>query len=421
MGIIDKLSYEWLVGLRYTRAGKRGRRQRFISFISFISIAGIALGVAALIIVLSVMNGFQKEVAGRMLSILAHVEVTDISGQLPAWRQVTQQVLKHPQVIAAAPFVKSQGMLIRDDVMRPAFLRGVLPEQETTVSDLAGKFRQGKLADLQPGQYRIALGKELASQLGVRPGDTIGLAIAEGNDLQHGGLPRMKPFVVAGVFEAGHFEFDSALAFVHLDDARELEQLDAPSGIRLRLKDPYQAYPVAKTLYQTLPEDTQLQPWTSVNAPWFAMVSSQKRMMFVILALIIAVAAFNLVSTLVMTVTDKKADIAILRTIGASPASIMKVFIIQGTLTGTLGAFAGVGLGVLFALNVDVIVPAIEAMLGIHFLNPEIYYISKVPSDIHWDDVGAIAAVSIALAFVSTIYPSWSAARINPAEGLRYE
>ena len=421
MGIIDKLSYEWLVGLRYTRAGKRGRKQRFISFISFISIAGIALGVAALIVVLSVMNGFQKEVAGRMLSVLAHVEIFHLSGSMPGWEQTRDTLLRHPAVTGAAPYVESQGMLIRDDIMRPVLLRGVLPADESKVSEIAKQFKQGKLEDLKPGAYHIALGKELANQLGVKLGDSIGLAVAQGSELQQGGLPRMKPFIVSGIFHAGHFEYDSAMAFVHIADAQELEGLTAPYGLRLRVADPMQAHQVARELVPALTEDMRLRPWTSVNAPWFAAVSSQKRMMFVILGLIIAVAAFNLVSTLVMTVTDKKADIAILRTIGASPASVMKVFIIQGTLTGTLGALAGVTLGVLFAMNVDVIVPAIEGLLGMRFLNPEIYFISTVPSDIHWDDVAAIAAVSIALAFVSTIYPSWSAARINPAEGLRYE
>jgi lipoprotein-releasing system permease protein len=421
MGITDKLSYEWLVGLRYTRAGKRGRRQRFISFISFISIAGIALGVAALIVVLSVMNGFQKEVAGRMLSILAHVEIYDASGTMEEWKLVSREAMRHPAVTGAAPFVETQGMLIRDDVLRPTVVRGILPSEESKVSDVAQQLKQGKLEDLKAGAHNIVLGKELARQLDVKLGDTVGIAVAQGADMQQGGLPRLKPFTVSGVFDAGHFEYDSALAFVHIADAQELDGLTAPSGIRLRIRDAMQAYPVAQELGQSLPGDLRLRPWTLVNAVWFAAVNSQKRMMFVILGLIIAVAAFNLVSTLVMTVTDKKADIAILRTIGASPGSIMKVFIIQGTLTGTLGALAGVTLGVLFAMNVDVIVPAIESLLGMQILNPAIYFIQTVPSDIHWADVASIAAVSIGLAFVSTIYPSWSAARINPAEGLRYE
>lgn len=421
MALIDKLSYEWLVGLRYTRAGKRGRKQRFISFISFISIAGIALGVAALIVVLSVMNGFQKEVAGRMLSVLAHIEVYDASGSMPGWQQVSREILANPSVTGAAPYVETQGMLIRDDVLRPTVLRGVLPEEEAKVSDAALKFKSGKMADLKAGANNIILGKELAKLLDVKPGDTVGVAVARGEELQQGGMPHLKAFTVSGIFDAGHFEYDSVMAFIHIADAQELEGKTAPSGLRLRLRDPFQAYPVARELSDSLSGDMRLRPWTMVNAVWFAAVSSQKRMMFVILGMIIAVAAFNLVSTLVMSVTDKKSDIAILRTIGASRRSIMKVFIIQGTLTGLLGTLAGVTLGVLFAMNVGVIVPAIESLLGMQLLNPEIYFISTVPSDIHWDDVASIGAVSVVLAFLSTIYPSWSAARIQPAEGLRYE
>lgn len=421
MGLIDKLSYEWLVGLRYTRAGKRGRKQRFISFISFISIAGIALGVASLIVVLSVMNGFQKEVAGRMLSVLAHIEIYEASGSMPGWQQASREVLANSAVTGAAPYVETQGMLVRDDAMRPVLVRGVLPEEEAKVADAGLKFTEGKLSDLQAGAYRIVLGKELAKQLEVKPGDTVGVAVASGDALQGGGLPRVKPFTVSGVFNAGHFEYDSAMAFIHIADGQELEGRTAPLGLRVRLHDPFQAYPVARQLSETLSGDMRLRPWTSVNAAWFAAVSSQKRMMFVILGLIIAVAAFNLVSTLVMTVTDKKADIAILRTIGASPRSVMKIFIIQGTLTGTLGALAGAGMGVLFAMNVDVIVPAIESLMGSKLLNPEIYFINTVPSEVHWDDVISISSVSVVLAFLATIYPSWSAARIQPAEGLRYE
>ena len=421
MGIANKLPYEWLVGLRYTRAGKRGRRQRFISFISFISIAGISLGVAALIVVLSVMNGFQKEVAGRMLSILAHVEVFDSRGAMPAWREAEREALANPAVRAAAPFVEAQGMLIRDDTMRPVAIRGVEPQAESKVSSVASQVRSGRLDALQPGAMKAAIGKELARTLGVDIGDTVGIAVAQGESLQEGAMPRMRPFEVAAIFQAGHYEYDSGLVFINMEDAQALADLPAPSGVRLRLADPMQALPVARELVQTMSGDIWLRPWTSVNSTWFAAVASQKRMMFIILALIIAVAAFNLVSTLVMTVTDKRSDIAILRTIGASPRSIMKIFIVQGTLTGAMGALAGVLLGVLLALNLDVVVPAIESLLGAPILNPEIYFISTVPSDLHWEDVGAIAAVSVTLAFLSTLYPSWSAARVRPAEGLRYE
>ncbi|HEU4852863.1 MAG TPA: lipoprotein-releasing ABC transporter permease subunit [Telluria sp.] len=421
MGITNTLPFEWLVGLRYTRAGKRGRRQRFISFISFISIAGISLGVAALIVVLSVMNGFQKEVAGRMLAILAHVEVFEGSGAMPNWRESKQEALTNPQVKAAAPFVEAQGMLLRDDIMRPVAIRGIAPADEAKVSDVAAQVKSGRLSDLVPGAMKVALGRELARTLGVDLGDTVGIAVAQGEALQEGAMPRVRAFKVAAIFQAGHFEYDSALAFVNLEDAQALAGLPAPSGLRLKLADPMQALPVARELAQSMSGDIWLRPWTALNATWFAAVASQKRMMFIILGLIIAVAAFNLVSTLVMTVTDKRADIAIMRTLGASPRSIMKIFIVQGTLTGAMGALAGVALGVLLALNLDVVVPAIERLVGAQILNPEIYFISSVPSDLHWDDVGSIAAVSVALAFLSTLYPSWSAARANPAQGLRYE
>ena len=421
MGIANKLPYEWLVGLRYTRSGKRGRRQRFISFISFISIAGIGLGVAALIVVLSVMNGFQKEVSGRMLAILAHVEVFDASGAMPGWRESAREALANPQVRAAAPFVEAQGMLLRDDTMRPAAIRGIVPSEEAKVSAVAAQVKSGSLDALQPGSMTVALGRELARTLGVGLGDTVGIAVAQGDAMQEGAMPRVRAFRVAAIFQAGHFEYDSALAFVSMEDAQVLAGQVAPSGLRLKLAEPLDALPVARELAQSMSGNIWLRPWTAVNATWFAAVASQKRMMFIILGLIIAVAAFNLVSTLVMTVTDKRADIAIMRTLGASPRSIMKIFIVQGTLTGAMGALAGVALGVLLALNLDVVVPAIESMLAAQILNPEIYFISSVPSDVHWDDVGSIAAVSIALAFLSTLYPSWSAARVNPAEGLRYE
>ncbi|HZX25567.1 MAG TPA: lipoprotein-releasing ABC transporter permease subunit [Telluria sp.] len=421
MSLSHKLPYEWLVGWRYTRAGKRGRRQRFISFISFISIAGIALGVAALIVVLSVMNGFQQEVAGRMLSILAHVEVFDVNGTMPQWEDVRAAALKHPEVRAAAPFVQAQGLLVNGDVLRPVLIRGILPADEPKVSGLAQRMRSGSLAALAPGAHQIVVGRELAKALDVNIGDRIGVAVAQGEVMGQGSLPRVQPFTVAGIFDAGHYEYDSGLAFVHLQDGMQLQEQSAPSGVRLRLADPFRAPDVARELARNLYPDARVLPWTALNATWFAAVASQKHMMFIILALIIAVAAFNLVSTLVMTVTDKKADIAILRTLGASPRSVMKIFVVQGTLTGALGAGLGVLLGVLFAMNLDVIVPLIERALGTHLLNPEIYFISTVPSDVHWGDVGAIAAVSVALAFFSTIYPSWSAARINPAEGLRYE
>jgi len=423
MSMIYKLPYEALVGLRYTRAGKRSGRNRFISFISMISVAGIALGVAALIVVLSVMNGFQKEVTDRMLSVLAHIEVYDARGAMPDWRAVGADAARNPQVLAAAPFADVQGMLLRDGVMKPALLRGVLPAEEARVSDVARQMRQGSLDQLTPGSMNIVLGSALAKSLEVAVGERVTMLLGSAGGANGGApaAPRTQTFTVVGIFEAGHYEFDSTLAFAHLDDAIAAARIEGPAGVRLRLRDMHQAPQVAAALRRSLPGELVLRDWSQVNSIWFAAVQSQKRMMFIILAMIIAVAAFNLVSTLVMTVKDKQSDIAILRTLGASPRSIMKIFIVQGTLVGLLGSLLGVTLGVLVALNVDVIVPFIERALHIQFLSKEIYLISEIPSELRWPDVASIGGLAVLLAFVATLYPSWAAARVNPAQALRYE
>jgi lipoprotein-releasing system permease protein len=421
MSLIHKLPYEWLVGLRYTRAGKRSNRNSFISFISLISVSGIALGVAALIVVLSVMNGFQKQVTDRMLSVLAHIEVFDASGSMPDWRKAEGEALRNPAVRGAAPFVETQGLLVKDDAMKPSSIRGILPDQEPKVSDVAKQVRQGSLQDLRPGQFNIVLGYVLARSLGVGIGDKVNMMLAQGQMTPAGMVPRSRLFTVAGIFEAGHYEFDSSMAFIHLQDAERMERLDAPNGLRLRIADMHQAPQVAAQLKGQMSGNLTMRDWSKLNANWFAAVQTEKRMMFIILTLIIAVAAFNLVSTLVMTVTDKQPDIAILRTLGASPQSIMKIFMIQGALVGIMGTLAGVGLGVLVALNIDVIVPFIEHLFGIQFLSKDIYLISEIPSDMRWPDVFKIGGVSVLLAFVATIYPSFSASRVKPAEALRYE
>jgi lipoprotein-releasing system permease protein len=421
MSIIHKLPYEWLVGLRYTRAGKRSNRNSFISFISLISVSGIALGVAALIVVLSVMNGFQKQVTDRMLSVLAHIEVFDASGSMPDWRKAEAEAFRNPAVRGAAPFVETQGLLVKDDAMKPSSIRGILPDEEPKVSDVAKQVRQGSLQDLRPGQFNIVLGYALARALGVGVGDKVNMMLAQGQMTPAGIVPRSRLFTVVGIFEAGHYEFDSSMAFIHLQDAERMERLDAPNGLRLRLADMHQAPQVAAQLKGQMSGNLTMRDWSKLNANWFAAVQTEKRMMFIILTLIIAVAAFNLVSTLVMTVTDKQPDIAILRTLGASPQSIMKIFMIQGALVGIMGTLAGVGLGVLVALNIDVIVPFIEHLFGIQFLSKDIYLISEIPSDMRWPDVFKIGGVSVLLAFVATIYPSFSASRVKPAEALRYE
>jgi lipoprotein-releasing system permease protein len=421
MSFIDKLPFEWSVGLRYTRAGKRSGRNSFISFISLISIICIAVGVSALIIVMSVMNGFQKEVTDRMLSVLAHIEVYDARGTMQNWPASAQDAFRNPAVKGAAPFAETQGMLMSDGVMRPAVVRGVLPSEEGKVSDVPKFVKEGSFDQLVAGQFNIVLGVELARALDVKLADKVTMAVAPAQTESAGMAPRMVNFTVVGIFDAGHFEFDSGLAFVHIADAQTVANLDGPAGLRLRVDDMHQAPQVARELMRSMQGDLFIRDWSKQNSIWFAAVQSQKKMMFVILSLIIAVAAFNLVAMLVMTVTDKQSDIAILRTLGASPPSIMKIFMIQGALVGIVGTALGTAGGVLVAYNIDKIIPFLEGLFGIKFLSKDIYFISTLPSDLRLGDVLGIAVVSMLLAFFATLYPSFAAARVKPAEALRYE
>lgn len=422
MSFFSNLPFEWYVGLRYLRSGKRSGRNRFISFISMISMAGIALGVAALIIVMSVMNGFQKEVRDRMLSVLPHIEIQDVYGALPNWRETAAVVQRNQDVAGTAPYVIGQAMLTREDLMRGVVVRGVDPALEGNVSDVGRQFKRGSFSSLQPDSFNIAIGKELARMLHVGVGDKVTVVIPQGQVTPAGILPRLKQFTVSGIFEAGHFEFDTTLAFISIDDAMRIFQADAPTGLRVKLHNMQEAPAVAKDLTLLLiNQEVVVRDWSKQNKNWFAAVQTEKKMMFIILMLIIAVAAFNLVSTLVMTVTEKQADIAILRTLGATPRSIMKIFMVQGALAGILGTLIGVSFGVLVSLNIDVIVPFIERLFGFQFLPKNIYLISSLPSDLQWMDVLRIGGSSIVLSFLATLYPSWSAAKVNPAEALRYE
>jgi lipoprotein-releasing system permease protein len=416
------LPYELQVGWRYTRAGRGGRRNRFISFISGVSILGIALGVAALIIVLSVMNGFQREVRDRMLNVIAHVELLDYAGQaLPDWQATAAKARENPAVIGAVPFIATQALIARGEDMRGAIVRGISPEQEATVTPLAAQLKDGAFARLQPGAWGIVLGVELARQLGVHGGDKITLVAPGGQVSPAGVVPRLKTFTVVGTFNAGHYEYDSGLALIHLDDAAKLFRTEGPTGVQLKLRDVHQARQVAAELAKAMGPGILVRDWTRANANWFDAVQVEKRLMSIILTLIVAVAAFNLVSTLVMTVTDKQSDIAILRTLGASPRSIMAVFMVQGAVAGVIGTLSGVGFGLLVAFNIDVIVPAIEHLLNVSFLPGSIYVISQMPSDPQQGDILPIAVISLLLSFVATIYPSWRASRVQPAEALRYE
>ena len=413
------LPYELLIGLRYTRAK---RRNHFISFISMISMLGIGLGVAALIVVLSVMNGFQKELRTRILGVASHIQITGISGELPDWTAVAAQASLHPEVRATAPFVQSQAMFAVDNGVKGALVRGILPDQEDRVADFRKTIQSGSLDDLRPGEFGVVLGSELARALKVFTGDKVTLIAPQGTVTPAGVVPRLKSFRVVGIFEVGMFEYDSGLALIHLQDAQRLYQMDdRVSGVRLKVDDLFQAPRITRELAPTINADAYLNDWTKSHANFFRAVQIEKNMMFIILSLIVAVAAFNLVSTLVMAVTDKQADIAILRTLGARPRSIMAVFIVQGALVGFIGLGLGVAGGVALALNIDVVVPFIERLLGVHFLSKEVYYISDLPSDLQWGDVWGVTGIAFVLALLATIYPSWRASRVNPAEALRYE
>ena len=412
--------YELAIGLRYTRARKGSGRNAFISFIALMSMAGIALGVAALIVVLSVMNGFQQELRNRILSVASHIEVRGIPA-LADWESVARLALENPRVKAAAPYVLGQAMLSAGDVNRGVIVRGIDPSREDTVADVGSHMRRGSLADLKPGGFGIVLGSEVARALGVLVGDTVVAITPQGTVTPAGTLPRIKSFRVVGIFEIGMYEFDSGLALIDLADAQKLYRVDGVSGVRLKLDDLFAAPAVARELARTLRTDAELRDWTQSHANFFRAVQIEKRVMFIILTLIVAVAAFNIVSAQVMLVTDKQADIAILRTLGASPASILTIFVIQGALIGVIGTMIGVAGGVALALNVETVVPAIERTLGVTFLDKSIYYISDLPSDLQRADVVTVAVIALVLALVATLYPSWRAARVNPAEALRYE
>ncbi len=414
--------FELNLGWRYTRAGRATRRNGFISFISGVSMLGIALGVAALIIVLSVMNGFQKEVRDRMLGVVAHIEIYAMNGgALPDVPGLIAKVKANPQVVGAAPFIAAQALVARGEDMKGTIVRGIDPALEPEVTDVTSGIRNSALSRLVPGGFGVVPGVELARQLGVREGDVITLIAPSGQVTPAGVVPRLKQFTVVGTFDSGHFEYDSALSMIHQDDAARIFRLEGPTGVRVKLKDLHQAREVAAELQQTLGNEVLIRDWTRQNKTWFAAVQLEKRMMFIILTLIVAVAAFNLVSTLVMNVTDKRADIAILRTLGASPKSIMGIFVVQGAAVGVVGTLAGLLLGLGIACNIDVLVPALEKLLHANFLPQDIYLISRMPSEPLASDIVPVAVISLVLSFLATIYPSWRASRVNPAEALRYE
>jgi len=411
--------YELFIGLRYTRAK---RRNHFISFISLISMVGIALGIVVLITVLSVMNGFQQELRSRILGVASHVEISEFGGTLADWPLIARESAKHPEVTGAAPYIMAQGMLSFDQAVQGALIRGILPAEEAKVAEIGQHMKVGRLDDLRPGEFGIVLGIELAHSLGVRMGDKVTVIAPQGNVTPAGILPRLKQFTVVGVFEVDMNVYDAGLALIHMEDAAKLYRMgEQVSGVRLKLTDLFAAPRVSRELTNSLPGNLFIRDWTHQNANFFRAIQMEKRVMFVIMFFIVAVAAFNIVSTLVMVVTDKQADIAILRTLGASPRSIMKIFIVQGTIIGVVGTLIGVVGGVALAANIDVVVPAIERLFGVQFLAKDVYYISELPSDVQTMDVVVIASVSFVLSLLATLYPSWRASKINPAEALRYE
>jgi lipoprotein-releasing system permease protein len=418
--------YELYVGLRYTRSRKRAQgRNRLISFISLVSILGIALGVTTLIVVLSVMNGFQEELRDRTLGVASHIEVEsfDGNGRVFAWQQVVEDASMHPEVEAAAPYVNEQGMLVSGDAVRGVQVRGILPGAESMVANFSEHMRTGQLDDLQPGRFGIVLGRDLARALGVGPGSKLTLIAPQGLVTPAGVSPRVRQFEVVGIFDAGVIQYDSGLALIHLEDAQALYRMgEAVSGVRLRLKDLFAAPRVAEELAQIIGvPQLVLRDWTRIHANFFRAVALEKTMMTLFLFLIVGVAAFNVVASLTMTVQEKAADIAILRTLGARPASIMAIFIIQGSIIGVVGLVAGLAGGLGLACNLDVVIPALEALTGSILWDKTIYFISELPSTVLVSDVVSILTVSFILTLVAAIYPAWRASRVKPAEALRYE
>ena len=411
--------WQLCVGLRYTRAK---RRNHFISFISLTSMIGIALGVTALVTVISVMNGFERELRERILGIASHATISGYDQALEDWASLAAAAEAHPEVTGAAPFVESQGMLTRAGQVRGVLIRGVSPSHEPRVSEIGGFLVEGELRSLAPGRFNMLLGRDLALRLGASVGAAVTLVAPRARITPAGVLPRMRRFTVTGVFEAGHAQYDSSLAVIHMADAQRVFRLGrGVSGLRVKLLDMFDAPRVSRELAHSFGGRYWLRDWTQHHANFFRALKIEKTVMFVILTLIVAVAAFNLVSTLVMVVTDKESDIAILRTLGAGQSSILSIFVVQGTVIGIAGTLAGVAGGVALATHVETLVPAIEGFFGVKFLSPDVYYISAVPSDMRWSDVAAVGGVAFVMSVLATLYPAWRASRVQPVEALRHE
>jgi lipoprotein-releasing system permease protein len=416
------LPYEWLIGTRYLRST---HRSGFVSFVASMSVIGLALGVAVLIVVLSVLNGFEHELRSRMLSVTSHATITGLEGQIANWRQAQTDAASEPGVVAVVPYIESRGLIANGERVTGAVVRGVLPEEEVKAVGLGARMSAGTLESLEGGKYRIVLGSALAAELAVKMGDKVVLMAPEGSATPAGFMPRMKRFTVSGIFDSGMYEFDRGLALTHMNDAAMLYRLgDRVTGLRLALEDPFLAPLMVRTVARTIDYDGNgyfVNDWTRDHANFFRTIELTKSMMFFILLILVVVAAINLVATLVMIVKEKQTDIAILRTIGAAPNNVLRMFLVQGALIGLVGTLAGTCLGWVLALNVTEVVHAIESAFGIKFLDASVYLMSDLPSEVRLADVLQVSGVALALSALATIYPAWRAARTLPAEALRHE
>jgi len=415
-----KFRYELFIGRRYLRSG---RGNRFVSFISTISMVGVAIGVAVLIVVLSVMNGFEAELRTRILSLTSHASISAFGAGLPDWQQTAAKILESPEVEAAAPYIEDQALLIADGKSSGVLITGVLPEEESKVASVGEKMTQGSFYDLRAGEFGIVLGAELAKTLGVTAGDRVRVVTSMRTITPLGVVPRYRTFHVAGIFSAGMYEYDRNLAYIHLNDAAVLYRMgDLVTGVRLKLTDMLRAPQIVRELALSLGgAGYYINDWTRQHQNFFRSIQLTKTVMFVILLLVVGVAAFNIVSTLVMVVKEKQADIAILRTIGASPRGILSIFVTQGTAIGIIGTLAGVLLGLLISFNLETLIHGLERLLGIHFMDAQVYYMSDLPASVQWTDVLKISLTAFGLCCLSTLYPSWRAARTEPARALRHE
>jgi lipoprotein-releasing system permease protein len=412
-------AYEWLIGTRYLRSA---HRRGFVSFVALMSVLGLTLGVAVLVVVLSVMNGFERELRSRMLSVTSHATLTGVEGTLPQWQAARAAGERMPGVRAAIPYVEAQSMIAHGRTVTGTVVRGIVPAEERRATGLAERVTTGSIDDLEPGAYRIVLGSALARELGVKPGDAVVVMAPEGTATPSGVVPRMRRFRVSGIFESGMYEYDRGLALVHLQDAARLYRLgDSVTGIRLALEDPLRAPAVVESLALSLGGAYYVSDWTRVHANFFRSIELTKSMMFVILLMIVAVAAFNIVSTLVMIVKEKQTDIAILRTIGSGPRNVLAMFAVQGVLIGLAGAVLGALLGILISFNLEAIIHRLESLLGTQFLDARVYFMSDLPAFVEWPDVVQVASVAFVLCALATLYPAWRASRTAPAEALRHD